>query len=423
MPFMLNNRIVVVTLFLLSYSLINGQSNSLTGSPYSLYGLGVPSNSNIGVNNSIGFGGYAFAMDGVINNLNPASYGELRENSFLLDFGFLAENSQINNGRKTEKRKASNFSNLAFASSLSSKYSFGVSLNPYSDVGYALIGIESNIEGSFDTFSSNIRGQGALNDLRVSVGGSLMPGFRLGVYVSYLFGEIEEEEFVDASREFQNQSTLNILEINNYSGARIGFGLQYDYKNIFKLGITTNLSSRLTGTQTRSVFKTLDFEGSIVEEENESTLDPFFLPVEVGVGVLFYPITGMGINLDYSKSFWNQTNQRDNLGTFVDQEMYSLGMQYIKNPMSFKYTDRINYRLGLNYNTGNMEINGNPINSWSFTSGIGIPLGRNSRSFLNLSYGYTKRGSTQGFLVEEKYHTFNINFSLRDIWFLKRQIN
>lgn len=422
MPFMMNRAVHIILLSFL-VNLSNGQTNNLTGSPYSLFGLGVSSNSNIGINNSIGNGGYAISGHSLMNNLNPASYGNLGEQNFLFDFGFLTEISEIDNGSSTENRIAGNFSNIAFASSLSPKSAFGLSISPFSDTGYAVIGIESNIEGSFDSFSSSIFGTGSLNDLKLSYGRAITDKFRTGFYASYLFGVIEERELIDASQETPNESNLNILERNFYRGLRFGLGFQYEVTNKFSVGWAVDLATPLSARRDRTVQKTLDFIASTVEEENDEKIASFRLPTALNTGLLYEPFKGLGITMDYSLRLWNETEQRDNVGVFVDEQDYSFGVQYVADPNSFRYHQRIKYRAGFNYNTGYLEVNQNPVESYFITAGIGIPLGLRSLSHLNISYGFQHRGSTTGILIEENIHTLNINFSLRDIWFVKRKIN
>ena len=216
----------------------------------------------------------------------------------MFDFGFLAEISEIDNGNAAENRIAGNFSNIAIASTLGPKSAFGLSLNPYSDTGYAVVGIESNIEGSFDSFSSNIFGNGAINDLRLSYGRSFNNYLRVGLYSSYLFGVIEERELIDANQGSANQSTLNILERNFYSGLRFGVGLQFDVSPKLTFGWAVDIATPLSAKRDRTVQKTLDFVPSTVEEVADENIDSFELPTTLNTGLLFKPLTGLDISLD-----------------------------------------------------------------------------------------------------------------------------
>ncbi len=394
-----------------------GQTNNLTGSPYSLFGLGVGTNSNIGKNSALGRGGYGLEGTGFINNYNPASYAAIYEKSFMYDIGFLAELSTVANQQNEERRLAGNLSSLAIASSINKKSGFGLTLDPYSDVGYAVIGIEGNIEGSFDTFNSNIFGSGGLNDLKLSYGYRVNDYLNLGLGLSYLFGNIDENEQINTGT-----SSLTVQETNRYFGARIDFGAQGKLNDRLVLGARWQLPTSLNARRDRNVLKStgLSLAQIPVESTSNATITDFDLPLEIGTGLVFKPITSITLNLDYTKSYWSATDQDDNIGTFVDQDIYAFGAEYLKDDQSFRFWERMRFRVGFNYDSGYLRVNDEIIDSYSITGGLGIPLGR---STLNLSYGYRGSGSAEGILVQETFHTFNVNFSLRDIWFLKRKVN
>ncbi|MBQ4819431.1 hypothetical protein [Aquimarina sp. MMG016] len=394
------------------------QTNNLTGSPYSLFGLGVQSNSNIGRNSALGNGGLALGSDRMINNLNPASFATIPKSSFLFDIGFLGELNTVSNNNRDENRIAANFSNLALAFSVNDKSGMGISIVPFTDVGYALIGIESNVEGSQDNFVSNITGSGGLNDLRLNYGYQLYDGFRIGVRTSFLFGTIAENEQVLIGDTF-----LNIDEDNFYNGFRFGVGFQYDINNKYTIGFTTDLPTRLDGTKDRFITKTLD--AILTEEVNESGLDinTFKLPMEIGLGIGAKPISGLTVNMDYKRNLWGNTDQRDNIGQFTDQSIFSIGAQYRAREIGLKYWQNIEFRAGFNYDSGYLKVNNQTIDNYSFSVGLGIPISNRGSSMLNISYNSGRRGVVEGILVEENFSLININLSLKDIWFRKIKFN
>lgn len=419
---MMMNRLLIAILIGIVPTMALAQLNNLTGSPYSLFGIGVATNSNIGKNSALGKLGYAFNSDFLINNANPASYGSLGRNGFLFDFGFLGELSMVSDRTTEEARFASNFSNLAIASTIGPKSSFGLSITPHTNVGYSLLGIESNIEGSFDRFSSNLFGSGALNDFRLSYGSSVTEQLRLGAHLSYLFGSITESEVVNV-RSGLSVSSLNVEEQNYYNGFRFGLGLQYDIHPKLSVGWTVNLPTVLSGRQDRIVGKTLDGSRAPVESETDIDIQNFTLPIEVGTGILFTANNKVSLNLDYGIRLWNATEQEDKLGEFIDQFTFGLGVEYTTDATSYRYWKRINLRMGFHYDSGYLRISGNPIDSYGITAGIGFPFGNAGKSMLNIGFSQTNAGSTEGILVEERVNTLNINLSLKDFWFFKRKIN
>lgn len=412
------NKYYKTLLMVLFSTTLYSQTNNLTGSPYSLFGLGVQSNSNIGKNSALGRGGIALGSENVINNYNPASFSTISEKSFLLDIGFLGELNNISNSGKDELRLSANFSNLALAFSLSDHSGIGLSLVPFTDVGYSLIGIESNVEGSQDDFVSNIVGSGGLNDLRLNYGYQLYDNFRVGLRTSYLFGSIKETERILIGTSF-----LNIDEENYYRGFRFGLGLQYDINQKNSLGFTIDLPASLNGSQDRFVDKSLDFIGTNVEDEQGLDISSFKLPIEIGFGIRSQHIPGLTINLDYKRNLWGFTNQRDDIGRYVDQSIVSFGAQYRARERGLKYWQNIEFRAGFNYDSGYLNVNNQIIDNYSFSSGIGLPINVRGSSMINLSFTTGQRGAVEGILVEEKFNLININLSLKDIWFKRIKFN
>ena len=402
----------------LTHLIMFGQTNRLTGSPYSLFGLGVETSTNIGKNAALGRGGYALSGLDFINNKNPASFGTNGTNSFIFDVGFLGELSTIQNNTTTENRLASNFSSLAFMANIDKKSRFGLSVAPYSDVGYSLLGIESNIEGSFDQFISNIFGTGALNDFTLNYGRTLFSNFKVGAKVSWLFGSIEETEIVQTGI-----SGLTVEETNSYQGIQAGVGVQAGISKYLGYGLSVNFPTQLSGRQDRTVRKTLDLTESLVESETDIVLEKFELPLEINNGIFINPLSNLYINLDHSIKFWETTGQQDNVGEFINQNIYSAGVEYFIDDNGFKYFQRLKFRLGYYYDTGYLAVRDEDISSQGFSIGFGIPFSRRNRSSINISYTNLNRGSTSGILVDENIHSVNLNITLKDFWFLKRKID
>ncbi len=394
------------------------QSESLTSSPYSLFGLGVTNQTSIGRSNSLGYTGIGSKTETEINNLNPANFALIPQNSFFYNIGVNAEINNYSNNTTDGSNTTVNFSNIAFAFRVAEGLGAGISMVPYSDVGYSVLNDASNIEGSTDSYLSYVTGIGSLSDLKLNIGYSLMDKLRLGLSTSLLFGSIDQNELIAIS-----SSTFELTETTNYNGVRVGLGLQFDPTENITFGSVMNLPTTLKGSLTRSATKTISGTEITVEDELETDADNFSLPLEVGMGFSAKIKEKYTVNFDYRKNYWSSTDELEDVGTYVDQDILGLGIQYIKNNKSFKYKDRINYRFGLNYDNGNLEINNSRINSFNITSGLGLPLSSRSNSMINISYSYGTKGRVETVLVQEKYHIITLNMSLEDLWFRKRKIN
>jgi opacity protein-like surface antigen len=409
---------VMIVTVILGTARTKAQSEGLTSSPYSLYGLGVINQTSIGRSNSLGHTGIGMGSATDINNLNPANFALTPKNSFFYDVGVRGAHNSYGNTVDGESKNSLNFSNLAFAFSITERLGMGITLVPYSDVGYSLLGIRTNIEGSTETFESNVTGVGGLNDLGIDLGYGLSSSLRLGLSLSFLFGNIEEKE----SFAIRN-SAFQLEETTNYSGARLGLGVQYDIVEGLSLGATAQLPVSLGGTLKRSVLKTLDYSEVEVENGTADEVSDFKLPLELGFGLSAKPMGSLMVNLDYKRNFWDATDQSENSGTYKDQDIFGIGLEYLKNEKGIKYGDRIRYRGGFNFDNGYLAIDDTKIESFSLTAGVGFPLNPMNNSMINLSYSYGSTGVLQNILIRENYHLITLNLSLEDLWFAKRKIN
>ncbi|CAM3518338.1 OmpP1/FadL family transporter [Zobellia roscoffensis] len=414
----MNNALLFSVFILLIHVSAQAQSEGLTSSPYSLYGLGAINQSSIGRTNGMGYTGIGLKTSNQINNLNPANFALIPKGSFFYDVGIKAEYNQYSNKADSETKTTFNFSNLAMAFRVAEGLGAGISLVPYSEMGYSLIGITSNIEGTEETFESNVNGIGGLSELKFNLGYSVMPNFRFGANASLLFGNIEESEaFV------LNQSTFSSEETTNYSGIRFGLGMQFDVTDNFTIGSTVQFPTSLKGNIKRSITKSLDGTEITVEDGASDTFENFSMPLEVGLGISTNIFDSFTVSADYKKNYWDATGQTESLGSYADQDIYAIGLEYVKNPTSYKYADRIRYRTGFNYDNGYLAINGQKVDGYNLTAGIGIPIGQGQKSMMNLSYSYGSKGQIQNILIKENFHLLTLNFSLEDLWFQKRKIN
>lgn len=415
MQFTTMNNITKIAVFCLAVvtSTVFSQENGGTpSSPYSLFGLGTLSETTTGKINTLGKLGYAFESDTELNSLNPASYGSIGSTSFFFDLGIKAgtETFKDSNGKTTNF--TGNFSNLAFAFALSPSSGIGLSLSPYTNVGYNISGIETEIEGSTSTFYSDVYGTGGLNDLKVNYGYAINDKLQIGVSGTYLFGQITQTEI-----NYLAGNILQIEEENNYSGARLGFGFQYIPSDKMSFGGIVNLPTNIKGSQTQTISQL--YEDDVTETDD---VDDFKLPLELGFGFKSRVYKGLTLNVDYKKSLWDATNQSDYFGDYVNQDALGVGLEYFSDKSDYKYMNTIRYRAGFNYDNGNLLVADKRVKNYAFNLGLGLPLKKGSSSMLNINYSYGGKGQISNGYVKENYHLLSLNFSLEGIWFLKRKL-
>ncbi len=393
------------------------QSNNLTGSPYSFFGLGVQSKSSLAGFSALGNTGVAYTENSFINPYNPAAIAFATRQSFLFDIGMLTEINNLSNSTNEELKLSSNFSNVAFGFNGNGTWGVGFRLSPATDVGYSLIGIQTNIEGSLEDFTSNVLGSGGINEMSFDYGKKLWSNFAVGFTASYFFGVIEEQENVIFENNF-----LDISEESSYTGFQFGLGTIYQIKDGLTIGTNIKFPTVLDGTQDRSIVKSLDFNPFQLEDETGLDIPDFELPWQYSVGVSAMLLKKFNLSMDFTQRLWTATDQRDNIGSFVDQTQWGMGVEYIPDVRGFTYWKKIRYRAGFQYDSGYLDVKDITISNYKITAGLGFPLGRGNSS-LNISYDYGNSGTVQGILVEENTHSVHLNVTLTDLWFLQRKID
>lgn len=392
-------------------------SQSVSTSPYSIYGLGSLYESDFGSIPSIGSSGIALPSTEFINNKNPASLGFIGKYSFFFDTGLKGIQTTYNSQTASEKRNNFQFSHIAIAFPLNSKSGVSASLKPYSSATYLIKNYEIPISNSNESYYLDATSTGGINSFDLSYGYKIQKRVTLGLTSSFYFGNINDnKDFTIAN------SITNINKKSFYQGVRFTLGNQIKIDSTFNLGITVKTPTKISASKTQSVTTVNQADTEYLETAEDSDVTDYYLPLEFGVGFSKSFKKKFNLTVDYEKSLWNNTNQTNVYGEFKNQDKYAVGLSYVKKERSIYFSDRIHYFTGLNYDTGFLSINNKSINNLAFSLGVGIPID-NTKSLLNITYSYGQKGSIGTDFIKENYHKIGINLSLEGIWFVKRKFD
>jgi len=148
------------------------------------------------------------------------------------------------------------------------------------------------------------------------------------------------------------------------------------------------------------------------------------LPLEQGLGIGFKKGERINIVADFAITDWQNFKFLDNLSTYSNSYRVALGVNYVPEKYaagSRAFIKRINYRFGLNYNTGYIQVNNNAvISNYAITAGLGLPVGIGRlSSMINISAQYGFMGPPDNSSVKENYWRINFGFTFCDRWFQK----
>lgn len=409
----MTNKILAISLLSL-FNLCYSQSNSLTSSPYSLFGLGKINESNIGITNSLGKSGVALGSEYQLNGLNPASLASIKLNTFFFDVGLKAEYNYFGDKTSETKKSTYSFSNISLGFPVNKKSGLSLSLTPYTEVGYNFDGLVSSIDGSTDTFSSTINGTGGLNNLNINYGRKITNKMNVGISARYLFGSIKETEVASIEDDY-----IVIEDKNYYNGFNFGIGIQYQLLEKLNLSSVLNLGSDINGSRDRLIYKVIDGSESEIENSKNNSIKKYKTPTEITFGIKYNFLKNYVLVSDFKRSFWSSLDLKDNIGKYVNSSVFGFGIERFKNSENRKTNFR--YRAGFNFDDGNLSFNDRKISTYTYYLGLGIPFGTNSKTFLNISYSYGSKGVVSNILVKEKYHSLSLNINFADNWFVKRK--
>lgn len=410
----MKNKIIYLSCFILMS--LTSFSQSISSSPYSLYGLGSLYDADFGSLPAIGSSGIALPSNTFINNLNPASLAYLPLNHFMFDLGGKAISTTYQSNSRSEKRNNFQFSHLAFAFPVTKNSGFSVALRPYSSATFKISNLKLPISDSQEYYYLTAEGSGGLNNFDFSYGYRFGKKLSVGVSAMLLFGNTTD----DRSYLISNSITA-INKKTDYNGLRTTLGSQYKIDSTFTVAATFKMPARVKASKVQSVQTLTNDVETTIESDVASDADDYYMPLEMGFGISKRFKNNLNMTLDYEKSLWKNTNQSDLYGDFVNQHRFALGFTFSTKRNIRSYWDRIQYAAGANFDTGYLEVDGKRVNNAAISFGLSLPI-ENTLSALHVSYSYGQKGKISDNLIKENYHKISLNLSLDGIWFVKRKI-
>ena len=177
---------IIATLSLATYA-----ENGIN-SPYTRFGFGQLSSSEIGASKSMGGTGIGIHNSNQINMLNPASYAAVDTLTFLLDVGMSLNNTNLAQDVIKMNSRNTSFDYLAMQFRLIPHLGMTIGMTPFSNIGYDFNEtrqIYNDEEGQIIA-TNRYYGTGGLRQITTGLGYSPFTGLSVGANFSYVYGEI-----------------------------------------------------------------------------------------------------------------------------------------------------------------------------------------------------------------------------------------
>ncbi len=448
----LNKDIIVSLLALVLVGLpvaLSAQTSSINAfSPYSMYGIGEINTQGTLQMRAMGGAGVAQRLPSAVNTLNPASYSSTLQRSFLFNFGIdgayykNTQNKYSDEGTSLSKTGYGTFSfhEIALQFPITRGLGVGLSLNPYSSVGYRMKSYDDQDEiwGDVGRVQYAYDGEGDVTEVKLGVGWEVFKHFSIGAAVQYYWGEIDRNYSTKVLNNYGEGAFSSTIGNEAYyiSRFKAQFGLQWNVlftkKNILTLGATYDLGGNLNPRVTNKVYidDTFSSEVSNVEERLELRL-----PSQISAGI-YYQNPKVSVAADYTYQDWGSKNSTKELITegfevaYTDTHTIKAGVEYTPNVYDVRrYMRRVHYRVGFRYGDYYQTFQNHKVNQYAITAGLGFPLKFMGMSSIDVSFEYGSRGDRTMLQVDAKrlgmvrqnYFKFALGFSMfgEDYWFVR----
>ncbi len=409
-------------------ALLFAQFNNNTSSPYSRYGLGELHSYSFGRSTAMGGASIASRNNQQINIANPASFDAIDSLGFMFEFAVDGKASNFKNDVGKASFTDVNFQYFAMNFQVSNRIGASLGLVPFTDVGYNVV-VDQEIENT-GSVRTTYYGAGTVSNAYFGMAVVPFKNFSIGANLNYYFGMLNrnaEVVFLSAAG-FYNMQQYKSLRVSDFS---LDFGLQKTFqlenRNKLILGLVFENNPKYNARYSDITQKNLG-SGSVVDQDTlfyakeEKGIVEF--PFTYGFGISYVKENKLEINADYYHQSWSDANFLGSKSNFLtDLNKFAVGAEWIPDKFSIQsFTSRIAYRAGLKYEQTYLVFNGQQINDFGITFGIGLPVYR-SKSTINVAAEFGKKGTTNDNLVLENYFRLNLMVNLYDMWFIKRRFD
>jgi hypothetical protein len=420
--------VIFGVLLLIFFQLPAALAQIQINSPYTRFGLG-----NL-VENGMdprvtGMGGlyYGLRAPNLINTANPASYTAFDSVSFLFDAGIFGMVTNLQVTGQTNQNSYISLSHLMFGFPVTRWWRTSIGVLPFSYVGYSIYNLEQQ-EGMADVMYV-YRGSGGLNQLYWGNGFPIGKKLSVGFNVKYMFGTIIRSRGISFpdSNEIKNTYIRGSIRPSDFYG-EIGFQYKETLpKNLF-LVIGGVFAPQVEINSTASYLATTYF-GDITEaqlyydtiEVKPNEKGSFTLPIRTGFGATIGKEGKWVAGADFLWQNWEKFTYYGKSDSLVNRWNVAIGGEYIPDSRNIgSYFQKVSYRIGFHYGKTPLYLKGKHLDEFGISFGLGLPI-KKSRSTVNLSASFGKRGTIENGLVQENFVRFTLGVNVFENWFFKNK--
>lgn len=409
---------------------IEGDSQSKSGSFYSLFGVGYPTDANNP--QELGLGIIGVSLDNRQSNSlqNPALWGKNTLTTASTGFNMAQFQATSETSESVNALLEASYVQFTFPI-LREKLGISASMYPVTSSNYRFVTFDSAAATPTNTvnYASDIRGSGGINKLELGFGWNINQNIAVGYAPSLTF--ISQNNSQDVFFDQAGYGTSNLD--SKITGTAMGhrFGALLTFRNLFRpadrisFGAAATLPITINAKNKTTVSKFVNGQDQVVGIR-EADKGDIHLPIELKGGLTYYPSGLVNFSVEGLYEQWSDYNSAfdpsSELNMMKDRFKAGFGGEY--HPYKTNATNffsNFRYSGGVSFDSGHLAINDQDINTLWFSAGLGIISPRSSSS-VDLSLRYGLRGTTNENLIKEEIWALNLSVNLSELMFFRQKL-
>jgi hypothetical protein len=278
-------------------------------------------------------------------------------------------------------------------------------------------------------YTNEVQSFGGINKFELGFAFKLGENLSFGYAPSIAFLTLKNSEaldfnvvgFEDHSQEIDYNGN-SFAQRFGITGTFIGLLRENDS---FSFGGTLNLPYTIKAKETFSAIKSVrGIEQEVTIEGTEDREGDIQMPLEAAFGLGYAPSSIVNLSAEIQIQNWSEfTNELDPSSQQLmnDRTKFGIGGQYHPYRTNLdSFLAGFKYAAGLSYDTGHLNILGENIETLWLNTGIGIPS--KVASFVDFSFQYGFRGTTDNNLFKERIWTVGMSINLTELMFVRPKL-